>query len=160
MRETLKRLSIRGGGLTCASDPAQSYALYLPSVYTPAKPWPIIYFFDPGGHGRRPLDLYKDIAETYGFIFVGSNNSRNFSNDESQTVNAIWQDTHQKLVLDQHRTYSSGFSGGARVAGAMALSCTTCEMAGVIAHGAGYPKGKGRADNLLYFLAVGDRDFN
>jgi len=144
----------------CASDPAQSYALYLPSAYTPAKRWPIIYFFDPGGRGRRPLDLYKDIAETYGFIFVGSNNSRNFSSNESEIVNAIWKDTHQKLALDERRIYSSGFSGGARVAGAMALNCSSCEMAGVIAHGAGYPDNKIRADNLLYFFAVGDRDFN
>jgi hypothetical protein len=146
--------------VTCASDPAQSYALYLPSAYTPARRWPIIYFFDPDGSGRRPLDLYKDIAETYGFIFVSSNNSRNFSSTESQTVNAMWQDTHQKLALDERRTYSSGFSGGARVAGAMALNCFSCQMAGVIAHGAGYPKNKGRADNLLYCFAVGDRDFN
>jgi hypothetical protein len=146
--------------VTCASDPAQSYALYLPSAYTPVKRWPIIYFFDPGGRGRRPLDFYKDIAETYGFIFVGSNNSRNFSSNESQTVNAMWQDTHQKLALDERRTYSSGFSGGARVAGAMALNCSSCQMAGVIAHGAGYPNNKGRADNLLYFFAVGNRDFN
>ena len=146
--------------VTCASDSTQSYALYLPTAYTPAKRWPIIYFFDPGGHGRRPLDLYKDLAETYGFVFAASNNSRNFSGDESKSVNAIWQDTHIRLALDDHRTYSSGFSGGARVAGAMALSCPTCQMAGVIAHGAGYPNSKARSDNLLYFFAVGDRDFN
>lgn len=64
--------------VTCASDSTQSYALYLPSTYTPVKRWPIVYFFDPGGRGARPLELYKDIAETYGFIFAGSNNSQNF----------------------------------------------------------------------------------
>src|SRR5215469_2103888 len=119
--------------VVCAADANQSYALYLPSGYTVTKRWPIIYFFDPGGRGRRPLDLYKDLAETYGFIFVGSNNSRNFSSNESEIVNAIWQDTHVRLSLDERRIYSSGFSGGARVAGAMALNCSSCEMAGVIA---------------------------
>jgi dienelactone hydrolase len=147
--------------VVCESDSTQSYALYLPSTYTPAKPWPIIYFFDPAGRGRHPLDLYKQIAEKYGFIFAGSNNSRNFSSDQWKSVNAIWQDTHARLALDEHRIYTSGFSGGARVAGAMALSCPKCQIAGVIAHGAGYPSNQaGSPDKLLYFFAIGDHDFN
>src|SRR5579863_8275085 len=115
----------------CAADENQSYALYLPSNYTAAKRWPILYLFDPGGRGRRPLDLYRDLAETYGFIFAGSNNSKNFSGNQSAAVNAIWQDTHFRLSLDDRRIYTSGFSGGARVAGAMALS-SPGQIAGVI----------------------------
>jgi dienelactone hydrolase len=144
-----------------ATDSTQSYSLYLPSIYAPSKRWPMIYFFDPGGHGERPVELYKDIAEKYGFIFAGSNNSRNFSSDQAASVNAIWQDAHLRLAIDEHRTYVSGFSGGARVAGAMALNCSQCQIAGVVAHGAGYPSGKPNTkDHLLYYLAVGDRDFN
>ncbi len=149
------------GDVTCSSDATQGYALYLPSKYNPAKRWPIIYFFDPGGRGRRPLDLYKDLAETYGMIFAGSNNSRNFSPEQSKSVNAIWQDTHMRLALDEHRTYTDGFSGGARVAGAMAISCGNCQIAGVIANGAGYPDSRGASkDKLQYFFAVGNQDFN
>ena len=147
--------------VVCTTDPRQTYALYLPSGYAPSKSWPIIYFFDPGGRGSRPIELYKDIAEKYGFIFAGSNNSRNFSGEEAASVNAIWQDTHGRFAIDAKRTYASGFSGGARVAGAMALSCVQCQIAGVVAHGAGYPSGKARTkDRLLYYFAVGDRDFN
>jgi dienelactone hydrolase len=146
--------------VTCASDATQSYALYLPSTYTAAKRWPVIYFFDPGGRGRRPVELYKDIAETYGFILAGSNNSRNFSSDQGKAVNAIWQDTHARLGIDEGRSYASGFSGGARVAGAMALSGPAGQVAGVIAHGAGYPSNKTSKDELPYFFAVGDQDFN
>jgi dienelactone hydrolase len=144
----------------CASDSTESYALYLPSAYTPAKRWPIIYFFDPAGRGGRPIGLYKDVGENYGFILAGSNNSRNFSSDQSKAVKAIWEDTHLRLSLDEHRTYSSGFSGGARVAGAMALSSPD-QVTGVIAHGAGYPtRYAGSRDDLLYFFAVGNEDFN
>jgi len=147
--------------VVCASDATQSYALYLPSTYTPSKRWPIVYFFDPGGRGARPLELYKDVAEKYGFIFAGSNNSRNFGSEESKAVNSIWLDTHSRLALDEHRIYTSGFSGGARVAGAMALSCDPCQIVGVIAHGAGYPNSKSEAKNrLLYYFAVGNEDFN
>jgi hypothetical protein len=149
------------GDVTCSDDPAQNYALYLPSTYTSAKRWPIIYFFDPGGRGHRPLELYKDIAEKFGFVMAGSNNSRNFSTDESRSVNAVWQDTHRRFALDEHLTYTSGFSGGARVAGSMALSCPRCQIAGVIAHGAGYPNNWSEAkDKLFYFFAVGNQDFN
>ena len=146
--------------VTCASDATQSYALYLPSTYSAAKRWPVIYFFDPGGRGRRPLELYKDIGETYGFILAGSNNSRNFSNEQGKAVNAVWQDTHARLGIDEHRSYASGFSGGARVAGAMALSGPAGQVAGVIAHGAGYPSNRTSKDSLPYFFAVGDQDFN
>src|SRR5215475_753026 len=148
------------GNVICASDATESYALYLPSAYTPAKRWPIIYFFDPAGRGKRPVEIYKDIGETYGFILAGSNNSRNFSSDQSKAVKAIWEDTHVRISLDEHRTYASGFSGGARVAGAMALSSPE-QVGGVIAHGAGYPSSKaGSKDDLFYFFAVGNEDFN
>ena len=148
------------GDVICASDATESYTVYLPSTYTPAKRSPIIYLFDPAGRGRRPIDLYDPVAERYGFILAASNNSRNFSSDQSKAVNAIWEDTHMRLALDEHRSYASGFSGGARVAGAMALSSPE-QVAGVIAQGAGYPSNKtGSKDNLLYFFAVGNEDFN
>jgi len=142
-------------------DASESYALYLPSTYPASKKWPVIYLFDPGGRGRRPVELYRDLAEKYGFILAGSNNSRNFGSEIAKDLKAIWDDTHARLALDERRTYTSGFSGGARVAGAMATSCVQCQIAGVIAHGAGYPSGKPTGvDKLLYFFAVGNRDFN
>jgi predicted esterase len=149
------------GDVTCLSDRSLSYSLYLPSSYTPAKRWPIIYFFDPGGRGQLPVGLYKNIAEKYGFALAGSNNSKNFSSDQSRSVSAIWQDTHLRLALDAHRIYTSGFSGGARVAGLMAMSCRQCQIAGVIANGAGYPPNRPQTgDTLLYYFALGNQDFN
>src|SRR5580704_3827412 len=61
----------------CAKDATQSYALYLPSNYTPDRAWPVIYAFDPGGRGQNPVTRYQDAAEKYGYIVAGSNNSRN-----------------------------------------------------------------------------------
>ena len=126
-----------------------------------SKPWPIIYFFDPGGRGRRPVELYKDLAREIRIRHGGVEQFPKLLTDQSQSVNAIWQDTHRRFAIDSHLTYVSGFSGGARVAGLMALSCPQCQIAGVIAHGAGYPSNRGEAkDKLLYFFAVGDQDFN
>ena len=147
----------------CEADPAESYALYLPSGYTPAKRWPIIYAFDPFARGRAPVKLYQEAAEKYGYIVAGSNNSRNFSLEaSSKSVNAIWQDTHGRLALDDHQVYTTGLSGGARVAGLVALRCGQCKITGVIAQGAGYPSTDAplKKDNLNYFFSVGDEDFN
>src|SRR5271170_7230519 len=147
----------------CSADSTQSYALYLPSTYTLQKRWPIIYAFDPLARGKVPVNLYKDVAEKYGYIIAGSNNSRNFSaSDSSKGATAIWQDTHLRLSVDERRTYTTGFSGGARMAGQIALGCPQCQIAGVIAHGAGYPSNRkpSDTDRIPYFLAVGDRDFN
>ncbi len=149
--------------IPCGLDPSQSYAIYLPSTYTPLKRWPIIYAFDPEARGRVPVDLYKEVAEKYGYIIAGSNNSKNFSATESSKgATAMWEDTHIRLSLDERRTYTTGFSGGARMAGLVASECRQCQIAGVIAHGAGYPSNRrlSEKDQISYFLAVGDRDFN
>ena len=63
--------------VTCAADPSQSYALFVPAEYTPSRSWPVIFAFDPGGRGRVPVERYQAAAERYGYIVVGSNNSRN-----------------------------------------------------------------------------------
>jgi dienelactone hydrolase len=145
----------------CDGDSTESYALYLPSSYTTTKRWPIIYAFDPDAMGKHPVELYREVAEKYGFVIAGSNTSRNFSKDEAKSMSVIWEDTHSRLQLDPRRIYTMGFSGGARMAGAMAVGCKKCEISGVIAHGAGYPTSHASADDgLLYFFAVGDRDFN
>ncbi len=149
--------------VSCQADTFESYALYLPAAYTPARHWPIIYAFDPLARGRAPVRLYQEAAEKYGYIVVGSNNSRNFSLDAaSKSANAIWQDTHARLSLDERQVYTTGMSGGARVAGLVALRCTPCKVAGVIAQAAGYPATDAptKKDNLNYFFSVGDEDFN
>ena len=38
--------------VACRADDRQSYALYLPSTYTPERSWPILYCLDPGARGR------------------------------------------------------------------------------------------------------------
>jgi dienelactone hydrolase len=147
----------------CAGLSGESYALYLPSNYTPSKRWPILYAFDPAARGRIPVTLYKYAAEKYGYIVAGSNNSQNFTNEPPErSIFAMWQDTHQRFSLDEHRTYTTGFSGGARTATMVALRCPVCAVAGVIAHGAGYPNSDkpSQKDTFLYFAAVGNQDFN
>lgn len=149
--------------VTCLADPTQSYALYLPSNYSPDRHWPVIYAFDPFARGKVPVDLYKDAAEKFGYILVGSNNARNGPGaDEMAAAEADWADTHRRLMIDKERVYTTGLSGGARFATSFALYCYTCSVAGVIAHGATYPVKQGMPanDHFLYYVAIGDQDFN
>ena len=151
--------------VTSLDDPAQSYAVYLPSRYSPARDWPIIYAFDPFARGKTAVEEYKDAAEKYGYIVVGSNNSKNGPvSVQLAAAQALWLDTHRRFAIDKNRVYTTGLSGGARVATAFALYCYTCGVAGVIAHGAGYPVTQNNKppanDRFAYYVTIGDADFN
>jgi predicted esterase len=143
------------------AKPEQSYSLYLPSQYSPQKQWPIVYAFDPGARGKIPVELMKDAAERYGYIVVGSNNSRNGSwKIEAEAAQAMLLDTQDRLAIDVHRAYFAGFSGGARVAARLAQLCKCA--AGVLLNGAGFqPEAPGSPDTTVaVFASVGTYDFN
>jgi predicted esterase len=146
--------------VTCKADPQQSYALYLPSSFSSARKWPIIYVFDPAARGQVAAETIRAAAEKFGYIIAASNNSRNGSGDgSSKAANAMWNDTQERLSIDERRRYFAGMSGGARVAAAFALSCDC--VAGVIANAAGFPaSGPPRSLKFNYFAAVGNADFN
>ncbi len=147
--------------VAATKQPEQSYALYLPSQYVPDKRWPIVYAFDPGARGSAPLELMKEAAERHGYILVGSNNSRNGSwKIEAEAAEAVVQDTHARLSIDDRRVYLAGFSGGARVAAQIAQVCKCA--AGVLLNGAGFhPIAFDSKDApFVVFAAVGTYDFN
>jgi len=148
--------------VTCARDPNQSYALYLPPNYNKSRKWPVLYAFDPGARGRVPVERFKDAAEQYGWILVGSNNSRNASIQSSiDSWNAIVRDTTDRFSIDEGRAYATGFSGGSRVALTFASQCKNC-LAGVIAGGAAFPPGIEPAPTMQFaiFAIAGTEDFN
>ncbi len=148
--------------VVCRADSKQSYALYLPSGFSAARRWPILYAFDPGARGEVAVEAVRTAAEKFGYIVVASNNSRNGPMADSvAAANAVWHDTQERFPVEERRRYLAGMSGGARLVTAIALSCDGC-IAGVIANAAGFPIGKApqRGLKFAYFGAVGDADFN
>jgi predicted esterase len=148
--------------VVCARDANQSYALYLPPNYVSTRKWPVLYAFDPGARGRVPVERFKEAAEKFGWIIVGSNNSRNASFQSSfDAWNAMTRDTAERFSLDEGRAYAAGFSGGARASLLLATQCKDC-LAGVIAGGAGFPEGIEPAATMHFalFLTAGVDDFN
>lgn len=149
--------------VTTLDDPPQSYALYLPSNYSADRRWPMLYAFDPFARGKIAAEDYRAAAEKFGYIVTGSNNAQNGPmGPELEAAKAMWNDTHRRLPIDPKRTYTTGLSGGARLATFLALDCNSCGIAGVIAQGATYPIGeKPPANNhFLYYVTIGDADFN
>jgi predicted esterase len=147
--------------IVALAKPEQSYALYLPSTYSSDKRWPIVYVFDPGARGSVPVELMKEAAERYGYIVVGSNNSRNGSwKIEAEAAEAMVEDIHARLTVDNRRVYFAGLSGGARVAARIAQLCKCA--AGVLLNGAGFqPEASTSHDPpFVVFAAVGTYDFN
>jgi len=145
----------------CAGDPTQSYALYLPSTYSPDRACSLLIAFHPAARGRAMVDTYRAAAEQYGYIVAGSNNSRNGSWQVSlASIQAMSADIGQRLSIDANRFYLTGLSGGARVAMQLALG-TKNTIAGVIASSAGYPDSQARKSlPFVVFGTAGTEDFN
>jgi hypothetical protein len=143
------------------SHAEQSYALYLPSGYTPQKRWPVVYVFDPGAMGTRPLPLMKEAAERFGYVVAVSNNSRNGPwKPTLDAASEMWADTHDRLSIDDRRVSFGGFSGGARAATVVAKGCGCAR--GVFLDGAGFAADMPPAprDTFAVFATAGFADFN
>jgi predicted esterase len=146
--------------VTVSDDSAQSYALYLPTDYTPDRAWSLLLAFHPSARGAAFVEKYRAAAERYGYIVAGSNNSRNGSWDETiRAVRAMSRDAGRRFAVDAERVYLTGHSGGARVAMEVALGPN--DIAGVIASSAGFPDAKPRTSvKFPVFATAGSEDFN
>jgi predicted esterase len=114
------------------SDPSITYAYYLPRWYDTGKRWPILYVFDPGKRGPYAADLFREAAETYGWIIVSSNDTDSSADWtwNGKALNAMWPDARKRFSVDPKRVYAAGMSGGAIMA--WTLAKTSGGVVGVI----------------------------
>lgn len=147
--------------VNCSTDPRFSYALYLPKTYNGKEFWPVIIFFDPHAAGHLPVKKYQVLADRYGFILAGSNESKNGMEGSvyPDISEAIARDIDSRFKLAKNQLYLSGFSGGARVAISIAVADET--VAGVIANSAGFDPGKSPIKESFVIAGIaGTYDFN
>ena len=145
----------------CVAVPGQSYALYLPSNYTPTRRWPIVYVFEPGARGALPAGLMQAAAERYGYLVVGSNNSHNGpGKPQLDAAQAMWGDTHARFAIDDRRVYFAGLSGGAHLSARLAQLCKCAQ--GVFLNGAGFEMGTPPSRDVMFpvFAMAGMTDCN
>src|SRR5512133_3265573 len=89
----------------CTSYPRYSYAVYLPTSYTEEQSLQVFLAFDPAARGTYPVSRYKDLAEKYGFVLMGSNDSRNGLPGEQlgQITEALFNEIATRFHADSTR---------------------------------------------------------
>ncbi|MBI9067056.1 MAG: hypothetical protein JEZ09_07170 [Salinivirgaceae bacterium] len=144
-----------------AKNEAQvSYSFYLPSNYNGVDKLPVIFFFDPHANAAKAINKYKKLADTYGYVFIGSENIKNgMSAVSSKDVfSALLLEVKARFVIDEKRLFTAGFSGGAKLAIIYAQEFS--DIIGVIACGASLPMLADYNPNYYYVGIVGNEDFN
>src|SRR3989339_594623 len=142
------------------SDTTLIYASYLPKQYDSKAKLPVIFFFDPHGEGSLPLKKYQSLADTYGYIFIGSNNIKNGLSGTycTQVFQLLLKETQVRFHIDEENIFTSGFSGGSKMAILFAQQFR--EVAGVIGCGGSLPFSTDQSPGFYYDGIVGATDFN
>jgi hypothetical protein len=145
-----------------ANTDNESYAVYLPKQYKREVPSAIVFIFDPGGRGKVGIEPFVLAAETYKYILVCSNNSKNGPTDVNlEIANRLFESVSTEYNLNPSELYISGFSGGARLASSIAVNSVAFQ--GVIACGASFnemDKFSLQDASFSYVGMVGDKDMN
>ena len=148
-------------------DEKWSYYVYLPTNFHDKGKYPVWYVMSSGGGtGGKGLKRYIAGAEQTQAILVMPNESKNGFADSDLAIEAAVRDIEQKLPVITSLKFSSGMSGGSRMAYWLAES--NLELQGVLACGSGngvyiknaeFRDAKLRKDTYVYSL-IGTHCFN
>ena len=145
------------------TDSAETYTLYLPKKFDKNEPASVVFIFEPVARGKVGIQPFIEAAEKYNYILICSNDSRNGPFETNiDIIDRLFETVFATFLINEDRVYTAGFSGGSRLATAVAV--LTKQMAGVIACGAGFSpyilhKPMVREDFSFVGL-VGERDMN
>lgn len=142
-----------------ADSDGQSYALYLPKNFTTEHQWPVLLCLDPAARGVVPVERFAAAGEKYGFVVVGSNNSRNGPMTISaQAIRFLTDEVKRRFAPKADGWFAAGFSGGSRVALSWAQAAG---LNGVIADGAAFGQnGLPKQRPFKVYAVAGRDDFN
>ena len=142
--------------------PGESFALYLPTQYDVEKASPAIFIFEPMARGSVGIQPFISASEQYGYILICSNDSKNGPYEANYAVaNNLFSKAFSMLHIDQKRIYTSGFSGGGRLAASIAIYSENIQ--GVVSCGAGFnlkSRGLPTTQKFSYVSIMGDEDMN
>jgi len=148
--------------VTILNSENESYALYLPASFEETELSSIVFVFDPAARGAIGVAPFTEAAESYGHIVICSNDSKNGSyNLNFEIANRLFDAVFKKFRIKEDEMYVAGFSGGARLASAIAS--LTNKFRGVLACGAGFspnPSQNPSNQNYLYAALCGNEDMN
>lgn len=140
----------------------ESFSFYMPKSYEPTKPTPVIFIFEPLARGKTGIDPFISVADTYGYLLICSNNTKNGPFEQNYPiVDRLFAKVFTSLKLDPKRVYTAGFSGGGRLASSIALK--TNQIQGVVSCGAAYTVNSGglpTTQSFSYATIIGEEDMN
>ena len=115
----------------------ETFTLYLPTNFETSKESPILFIFDPGGRGRIGVETFIE-------------SSRNAPYERNFNIAAnLFDHIFSRFAIDKDQMILAGFSGGARLAWAIALAAGN--LTGVIACGAGLSEASSSILKKQYF---------
>src|SRR4051794_22436510 len=101
----------------------QQYELYVPPKRDPKTPLPVIIFVSPG---NEPMGwkAFEPVCKDLGFVFAGPRDAGNDCPTKRRVriVLDVLDDVRRNYPTDPDRTYVAGFSGGGRIACALAFA--------------------------------------
>lgn len=140
----------------------ETFALYLPKSYNPTLSSSIVFVFDPAARGALGAEVFKEGSEKYGHIVICSNNSKNGPYEQNFSIaENLFNHIFSNFNIDSEHIYLAGFSGGSRLAAAIASISNSFK--GVIACGAGFSGNPSHIpinQDFAYVGLCGDEDFN
>ncbi len=140
----------------------ENFALYLPTSFEASKKWPVVFVFDVQGRGKQALSMFREAAEKQGYILAASNNVHD-SLPLSKNIlitSRMFTSVFSMFPIKKDRTYTAGFSGGARLASLIPTFIK--EVQGVISCGSPIANIEVLSSkNRFHFLGiVGNEDYN
>ncbi len=144
-----------------SKDTSMHYVIYVPQNPMNYKNLPLAVFFDPQGRGHHPVKQYQALADTFGWILIGSRDSRNgLTVIRNREIYAgIMAEIAHRWDIHPSRIYTCGFSGGGRIAAYLAMHDPA--ITGAVSCGAGLPGNtSGMPYYFSYVLIAGREDFN
>ncbi|THD66553.1 hypothetical protein E7Z59_12220 [Robertkochia marina] len=135
---------------------------YLPVNYDEKSSWPVIYSFDPSGNSHKAVASFQDAAEKYGYIVLSCDAIKNGSYQENyKHARDLFEASETMFNLDTVNQFTAGFSGGGRLA--MAIAGLSNDISGVISAGAGLSTASTnwlRNHPFIFIGISGNEDFN
>ena len=144
----------------------QQYELYVPPKHDPKKALPMILFVSPGADPMG-WKAFEAVCKDQGFLFAGPRDAGNDCPPKRRVraVLDVLDDVRRNYPTNADRTYIAGFSGGGRIACAVAFALPDCfgSVMPICASGdlRDEPWLRQRViDRLSVALMTGDNDFN
>ncbi|WP_271765105.1 hypothetical protein [Aquimarina algiphila] len=140
----------------------ETFALYLPLSFDHTQSSSIVYIFDPAARGKVGIKPFIEASEKYNYILVCSNNNRNGSYERNFDItDRLFDFVFSNFKIRENQIFLAGFSGGSRLASAIAT--LTNKIEGVIACGAGFSNNPGHVPStqkFSYAAICGNEDMN